>query len=321
MSLRGETFRRLATWLCSARTIDRLIDPAVGDFRIEVAEVRRQGNGWHYRRVLLAGYLALIKVGARAVATDIITSLGPWTVEERGALVRAKLIFVPAVILATLALELLCFDLLLAGSVSSYAVLMTLLVPSMLPISVPIAYAFVLVYAVPGRLWSRRLAALALGVAMLCGSALFANMAWVTPESNQRFRESAMQRPVARGEHELTLSGLRHRRAEYQQLGPAAAADVRRVDLVYHQRWTMAAASVVLAGFAMAVGVRSRRPRWQLALAVLAGGAVYQGLYAAGASAVGAGVLQPIPAAWLANGVLLTATALVAARRRLRPVP
>ena len=105
MSLHGETFRRLATWLCSARTVDRLIDPAVGDFRIEVAEARRQGNGWDHCRVLVAGYLALITVSARAVAADIIASLGPWTVEERSALVRANLIFVPAVILATLALE------------------------------------------------------------------------------------------------------------------------------------------------------------------------------------------------------------------------
>src|SRR5688572_14113382 len=226
MSLRGETFRRLATWLCSARTVDRLIDPAVGDFRIEVAEARRRGNVWHHRRVLVAGYLALVKVSARAVASDIIGSLGPWTVEERRAVVRATLIFVPAVILATLALELLYYRVFLAGSVSNYAVLMALLVPAMLPISVPTAYAFGLAYAVPGRLWSRRLAAIAMGVAILCGAALFANMAWVAPEANQRFRETALQGPVARGERELSLEGLRRRSAEYQHLGPAGAADV-----------------------------------------------------------------------------------------------
>jgi hypothetical protein len=315
VSLRGETFRRLATWLCSARTIDRLIDPAVGDFRIEVAEARQRGDGWHYRRVLAAGYLALIRVSARAAAADIIAFLGSWTVEERSALVRAKLVFVVVVILGTLALEAPLLVALYAGSVSNYALLMTLLVPAMLPISVPTAYAFGLAYAVPGRLWSRRLAALALGVAILCGAALFANMAWVAPEANQRFRETALQGPVARGERELSLQGLRRRRAEYQQLGQAGAADVRRVDLVYHQRWTMAAASVVLAGFAMAVGVRSRRPRWQLALAVLAAGVIYAELYVAGAMAVKTSVLPPVAAAWLPNAVLLASSALVAARR------
>ena len=320
MSLRGETFRRLAALLCSERTIDRLIDPAVGDFRIEVAEARRQGNGWHHRRVLVAGYLALIKVSARAVAADIIASLGPLTVEERSALVRAKLIFVPVVILATLALEVLYFGRLPVGSVSSYAVLMTLLVPAMLPISIPTAYAFGLAYAVPGHLWSRRLAAIVLGVSILCGAALFANVAWVSPESNQRFRETLMQRPLARGENELTLEGLRRRRAEYQQLGRAGAADLRRADFLYQQRWTMPAASVVLAGFAMAVGVRSRRPRWQLGLAVLAAGAVYEELHVAGALAVKASALPPVAAAWLPNAVLLASSALVATGRRFKRI-
>jgi lipopolysaccharide export LptBFGC system permease protein LptF len=200
-----------------------------------------------------------------------------------------------------------------AGSVSNNAVRMTLLVPGMLPISVPAAYAFGLVYAVPGRLWSRRLAALALGVAILCGTALFANMAWVAPESNQRFRETVMQRPIPRGENELSFEGLRQRRAEYQHLGQAA--DVRRADFSYHQRLTMAAASVVLAGFAMAVGVRSRRPAWQLALAVLAACVVYEELHVAGAMVVKASVLPPLAAAWLPNAVLLASSALVAARR------
>jgi len=298
---------------------DRLIDPAVGDFRIEVAEARRQGNRWHHRRELVAGYLALVKVSARAVAADIISSLGPWTVEERSALVRAKLIFVPVVILATLALEVPYLVGLPARSVSNYAVLMTLLVPAMLPISVPTAYAFGLAYAVPGRLWSRRLAAVALGVATLCGAALFANTAWVTLESNQRFRETVVQRPAARGQNELSLERLRRRRAEYQQLGQAGAADARRADFMYHARWTMPAASVVLASFAIAVGVRSRKRRWQLGLAVLGAAVVYQELYVAGASAADTGVLHPVAAAWLANGVLLTATALVAARRRFAP--
>ena len=309
MSLRGETFRRLAVWLCSTRTIDRLIDPAVGDFRIEVAEALRQGNAWRHRRVLLAGYLVLIKVGARAIAADIIGSLGPWTVEERSALARAKLIFVPAVVLVTLALEVLYFGVLPARSVWNYAVLMTLLIPAMLPISVPTAYAFGLAYAVPGQLWSRRLAALALGVAILCGAALFANTAWVTPESNQRFRETVAQRPVARGENELSLEGLRRRRAEYRQLGQAGAADLRRADFLYHQRWTMAAATVVLAGFAMAIGVGSLRPGWQLGLAVLTAGIVYQELHVAGAMAVKASVLPPLAAAWLPNAALLALSA------------
>jgi hypothetical protein len=319
MSLRGETFRRLATWLCSARTIDRLIDPAVGDFRIEVAEARLQGNGWHYRRVLVAGYLGLMKVSACAVGADIIAPLGPWTVEERSALVRATLIFVPTAILATLALELLYYRAFLAGSVSNYALLMTLLVPGMVPISVPAAYAFGLAYAVPGSLWSRRLAALALGVATLCGAALLANMAWVAPESNQRFRETVLQRPVERGENELSLKGLRQRRAEYRRIEPAGA-EARRADFLYQQRWTTAAAAVLLAVFAMAVGVCSRRPRWQLGLAVLAAGAVYEELHGAGLLAVQASVLSPVAAAWLPNAVLLASSALIFAGRRLKPV-
>ena len=320
MSLRGETLRRLAIWLCSARTVDRLIDPAVGDFRIEVAEALRQGNAWRHRRVLLAGYLALVKVGASAIAADVIGSLGPWTVEERSALARAKLIFVPAVVLVTLALEVLYFGVLPARSVWNYAVLMTLLIPAMLPISVPTAYAFGLAYAVPGQLWSRRLAARALVVAILCGGAVFANVAWVSPESNQRFRETVSQRPVARGENELTLEGLRRRRAEYQQLGRTGAADLRRTDFLYHQRWTMAAASAVLAVFAMAIGVGSLRRRWQLGLGVLAAGVVYGELHVAGAMAVKASVLPPVSAAWLPNAVLLASSALIAAARLVTSV-
>ena len=248
-----------------------------------------------------------------------MASLGPWTVEERSALLRAKLVFVPVVILVTLVLELPLLVVLPALPVSNYVTLMALLVPAMLPISVPTAYAFGLAYAVPGRLWSRRLAAIAMGVAILCGAALFANVAWVSPESNQRFRETLLQRPVARGENELSLERLRRRRAEYQRIEPAGA-DARRADFLYHQRWTMAAASVVLASFTMAIGVRSRRRNLQLGLAVLAAGAVYQGLHVAGAYAVEAGVMQPVAAAWLANAVLLASSALVATARRLEPV-
>ena len=52
----------MASRVCSARTMERLIDPVIADLQAEYAEAIRDGRTWRSWVALIVGYIAFAKV-------------------------------------------------------------------------------------------------------------------------------------------------------------------------------------------------------------------------------------------------------------------
>src|SRR5688572_29540065 len=77
----GRTLHRLATHICSAKTLERVVEPAIADLQKEFAGAERMSRrAW----VLLNGYFAILKVIA-VCALNVSST----TRDERQALSRA----------------------------------------------------------------------------------------------------------------------------------------------------------------------------------------------------------------------------------------
>ena len=55
----GHRLRTIAAWLCSQRTMERLIDPIVADLQAEYGDEVRQGRVWRSRWIRVAACLVL----------------------------------------------------------------------------------------------------------------------------------------------------------------------------------------------------------------------------------------------------------------------
>ena len=163
------------------------------------------------------------------------------------------------------------------------------LLPQALSVAVPMGVVFGILAGQRGRAPTRRtqwiIAALTLAISL----AMFANVAWAIPASNQAFREMVAGRPIARGTNELTLSALR-------SVSPAQ----------FHVHVALAFSPMALGLFALAVaaawrGTYGRPVTCATALATCM--AYYALLYNTNTAAL-SGQL-PAVAGWLADVVFL----------------
>jgi lipopolysaccharide export LptBFGC system permease protein LptF len=174
-----------------------------------------------------------------------------------------------------------------------------------LPLSVPLGLAVGAGCTLHGAGRSCKLAIATGVVATVCSCAVFANMAWLTPESNQAFRELLITRLrpsvafVPRGDNELTFSVLRRRLAEVRASG--SRGEVRHFDTLYHGK--LATSVATLPVVSVVLGLAFVR-RWTRAGLMIAGVGVCAGYYAINATSLYAGSLElvsPVMAAWSAN--------------------
>jgi hypothetical protein len=299
----GDRLRALATYLCDAQTVERVIDPAIADLQCEPPS--------------LAGYVAVVKVvaivGARIAMKTSWTPPADERLIFRQTLGRALLML----LLLTMALALPPYF--QSGDSRPTLLLALTLVPQALAVSVPMALMLGIALGVGGRASSRRLwLALAL-LALVCSIGSFLNLGWLTPAANQEFRVE-MFRAVAPGppaperdDSELTLGELR--RAITQ---PALASlrpggyewtSVNRRRLGYHTRWSLSFATIALVVPLLAFTVQRQRSRLVLGMAVVCGWlGYYTLLYFSRQSALN-GELPVVVGAWLPNVVLFLVAA------------
>jgi lipopolysaccharide export LptBFGC system permease protein LptF len=144
-----------------------------------------------------------------------------------------------------------------------------------------------------------------------------ATLLWLLPAANQSYREALAdgngieRRMLTKGMNEMTLSELSGRIDSYRGAAMAESALVRELTFSYHQRWSFACATAVLALFA--VGVLARRPsaRWIVGLAAVGACCAYYGLLFLGRSAALAGTIPSFAGAWLPNVVFVLLSALL----------
>ena len=307
----GRMLHRLAARLCSARTLERSVEPAIADLQQEFAGAGGvAGRVW----ILLTGYFAILKVIAICVG-----SVSVETDEERRTLVRT--LQSCALMVAVILVMLIVPPLINHPRMGWRAA--TTLVPQAMALSVPIGIAFGLAFGLSARP-TMNLAKATLGGALAASAFSFVILAWGVPAANEAFREITFRELRARGYQgpvtgpqkgysEMTLSELRGEIAHFSAGGELLSA--RKSVFRLHLRFALAAATFALASLLLAAPVNHRGLRGLLAFTVCL---VYWMLMFAGDVGSRRGYLTPPLGAWLPNLVLLSSAIVIASLRSSR---
>lgn len=301
----GRTLHRLASHICSAKTLERVVEPAIADLQKEYVSA---GHLSRRVSVLVGGYAGILK--AIAICALSVSVAGE---DERLAIVRT---FAWSASMVVVVVVLLMLPPLFTHSGMGWR-MATTLVPQAVPLGVPIGIAFGVAFGLAAR------PALNIAKVIVCGAVAasllsFAVLAWGVPAANQAFREMTFRELRAQGYQgdisgqqkgysEMTFSELRRQEADFLANGePRRASSVR---LSFHRRFALAAATVALVSFLLGVPVNHRGLRGMLAFIVCF---VYWMLMFAGEVSNRRGYL-PVPiAAWLPNLVMIASAIFIA---------
>jgi lipopolysaccharide export LptBFGC system permease protein LptF len=327
MTRPGTRLRSIARRFCNRETMERLIDPAIADLQCEHADARRAGARWRAGGVLIAGYLAVLKVVAigagRASIRDRSTADG----DAIGRTVRFAAIATTSFTALFVSVPLRQALATLHLGTDSLIRLTVYLVPQALAVAVPMGMVFgVLSGGAPTRR-SRRTSVLLMFGASLTTLLL---VGWLMPEGNQAYRETMFalingvepHGRLALGTNELTLGGLRQLTRD-QFVLPLIAS---RRSFDFHSRLALAFAPLALGQFALGISSGRRRAAGVLTVGMLglAGCfAYYLLMYYANAAMYRAPFavsehVPPIIAAWLPNLAFWVSALLLHLRTRRR---
>lgn len=313
----GGWLRALARRVCSARTNERLVDPAIADLQFEIREARSSGR---LRRafVVTRGYLAVLSMLGRhafvsAARAPALTFLGGRS--DGGSTARYA---ITATVLLTGAIAAIPISRTPAtGDPVTTLFFMALLLPEGVPIAVPFGVSLGLACGL-GRStsWREEIAAW-LPLATAGAVAVMVAMFWAIPAANLQWRTRMHQltgHPIEmRGASEMPQPELAARIDALKAAGRHREANWLRD--AYHVRWALPFAPLALGAFALAISVSARHRR----------AAVRAGLVCAtcfGYFVVPATLERSAPPAatfWLMNAALLAAAALML--WRTMPVP
>ena len=311
-----------ARW-CSARTMERVVEPALADVQTEYEAAARDGRIWHSRWIWIAGHVAFLKVLMWVFAASAIDAVRGATANDRHALGRTLAVFVAVTALGT---GLLTLPPLVAewSRLSSIVWLGILLIPQAVPLSIPVGLTFGILWGLGRVAASRRSRSLVLAAAVVSSVVSFATLAWVMPAANQAYRQSIAGVTIARGANELTLTELGRvlESGQDASIGMGSPRGRRGVALAYHVRWALSLAPFALSLFAL---VWTRRQRGRVPI-VAAGCAMTVGyhlvLFLAGRAYAFDRTMSAVAAAWAPNMAFLMLSALlwIGSRARLREV-
>ena len=298
----GRRLHRLAARFCSAKTLERVVEPAIADLQKEYAGTEFH-SGFRRARVLAVGYLAILEV-------MLMCALQPPAAadDERRALVRTFVVAL-GITVGACALVLLLTVSVFPGVPPFFLALMTSM---MLPIALPVGLTLGMAFGLGGRAISSRATTAILVAAAAAVAVSFSTMVWSVPVASQRFRQSISNtvgagRPVVRAANDISATAME--RGSYFGPGGDRMARDKRWAWTRHLRNAIAFATPPLALLALAL-LRRRAPRVMLLIAC----AGYFALVWTGERLVYEG-LSPLAAAWLAN---IACTA-VAAFLTIRP--
>ncbi len=318
MKYPGDYLQRIAARVFNETTMERVIGPVLADLQAEHARAIEHGLVWASRWIRLAGCVALLKVVVFYAYRYSVRTVSDRDPYDRPAVRRAVGWSVAATAVAMLAMLLPVFLRNASLTLGTRLTLLMYVVPSQVPLALPIGVLLGVPCGLKGLLISRRSQGVVLAIALGCSVASFVTMAWILPAANEAFRFRAtaafraavpggvnvVKAPLPPGANELTLAELSQRIDTDRRDGLSLSGSARLFALAYHTRWALACAPLVLAFFALSLVSRHRSGRF--ALGVAACGAFlcyYLFLYAGRASAL-AGLLPVSTAAWLPNAMV-----------------
>lgn len=303
----GTTVRAIAAQLFDARTMERCVDPTVADLQAEHEDAVKCGRRWTSARVWIVGHIALLQVVALHGGLKAMETLRDLAEDDRRAVLRTVAASTAIIVIGTLVLAMVPFVNMVSPNHPRYVELAFYVIPQALPLSVPIGLTFGILWGLGRMSPSPRTRTIVLMLAFGASLASFAMLAWVVPNSNQAFRVSMMERPLPKGDNELTIDELRQRLdAGTRQSPPLASASARRrLALNYHGRWALGSASFFLATFAVAL---TSRRQWGRTALFVTGGVVllaYCGIMYLARELGLDQTISPFVAAWTPNMAFL----------------
>jgi lipopolysaccharide export LptBFGC system permease protein LptF len=290
----GYWLRIIATRFCGPPTVERLVDPIVGDLQAEYAALG-EANAWRRRRLLLLTYVAFWK----ALSLHLVLSVAQ-PAPDGARLRRAGGVSIVLLALFTAALTtppLVGFA--WAGDWAYRSMLVLLLIPQALPVSIPAAMCIGILYAMRASRVTRRDLYGVVAFALVASTVVWAVIEWGLPGANQAFRELVHAQLTGRRVHlEPGLNEL-----GFTALGQRTdAAAVRH----YHLLWALSFAPIPLGVFALSVAPRIRGAIAAAALALTVPVLYYGALWTSDWYLT-QGVAIPILAAWAPNALFLAA--------------
>jgi hypothetical protein len=321
MTRPGDRLRTIAERVCSAKAMDRLIDPVIADLQAEYAQAVRLGQIRRSRWVRIAGYVAFVKV---MVFHGCERFLQDWTPDDHRAFARTIALAVPAIAAATLLL--MVPPLRQVSSYASYghasrARLALYLMPQALPLAVPLGFMLGIFCGYGRCLVAFRSRAAILLIAIACSVGSFVTLAWITPAANQAFRVLVFGRNVVKGAPELTLGELGQllEPGTHEPMAVAPPSDLRSLAWQYHVRCALSCAPLALALFALSVIGRRQRGPFVLFLCACAAVFGYYALIWGARTLVLDGTLPVLATVWFPNVVFGVVSAALMAIDSQRP--
>jgi lipopolysaccharide export system permease LptF/LptG-like protein len=260
----GTHLQRWASRICSAETMERLIDPALADLQHEFEKASGRGRTWQKRIALLRGYVAFWKLLTLYVPRLWLKrTVRELVLAERFAIVRA---------LFAAALTMTLVSAVLIAAPVQYRRdgltpwLLVLLLPQAFPFSLPLGLLVGVISALRGRTVTSHVRRLVVMLGLTASLASVATIVWVVPEANQAYRTIIARRVVLRGLAETPPLELRGHALALRNEGRRNEAG--QLLVAYHARWALAGAALVFAVFGL--GIASLRPG-RIATATIAG--------------------------------------------------
>jgi hypothetical protein len=313
----------VARWF-DARTMELFIDPVLADLQAEYEEASGRDQRWRARWIWIVAHIALTRVVLWHEGRRLVHGPPDTAAREPRAVIRTVLCALAVTTLATL-LQVTSNEVVRESRTPGSLGL--LLVPSALPLSALLGLMAGILVSLRPVSASLRWHVLVLLAAASLSAVSFVMIGWVIPEANQAFRLSVFREAVGqpvlvpKGVNELTLGELRG----FLTNGSSASwqpppADLGDLAFVYHQRWAISCAPLVMALFVLTLGARWRHRR----LPMLGAGIVVLAAYplvGRAASIALDGSLPRIVAAWAPNAILLAVALLLRPRQPSQPVP
>jgi hypothetical protein len=264
----GAFLRAIASHLCRASAMERLIDPVIADLESEHAEMLRRGHVWRSRWVRLAGSFAFWKVIGLYSIERTMPLAQEWAAADDHALGRTFRFSASWMVFAVGCLVWVPIQHHLRRVSVGDAAWMTLyLIPQAITVAIPFALAIGTLCGLRGRSVSIHTQRSLVVFAALLSVVMFIVLGWILPDANQAFRVLIAHRmmlpalgvngQVPRGMNELTLGQLAAGHHWFQ----------------FHGRCALSVATLVLALFACTISRRMHGSWKSIAAGVVAVGA------------------------------------------------
>lgn len=309
-----ERLRAIATRLCSARAMERLIDPALTDVQLEQRDAVAQDRPWRSRWIRLVGYFAVLRLIALCLYERAVA-------DSRGHEAR---VFARAVGFGGAAFLVAVLLLISPPAVEGgHANQLPYLLPQALPLAIPVGITLGVFCGLGGAFVSVRLKRATLALALAGSAGSLTATAWMIPTAGQAFVEQVRLKTGkeftgTKGAVEMTTNELRRTIDSLTQSGRSRAA--RKLAFAYYLRWALPCAPFVLAVFALAAMPRRPVGRW-VPVAAACGACFSYYCFLAAADIVTRYTILPIAAfVWLPNLAFVVASAaLTNAANKLNP--